>query len=371
LRGKLPMEAEIDMADTENSAKRDEPAKKRYVSSVDVAKHAGVSQAAVSRTFTEGASVSKKTREKVEAAAQELGYRPSMIPRIMLTNKSSLIAVVSSALTHPFYAAIVDRFTKEIQKRGNTVLFFSVSDREYMDEIIPKIRGYQVDGIFSASSIASPDVAESCARMHFPVVLLNSRLRNNWVHSVNSDNVGGGRDVASLFIRKGAKRFAYLSGRKGTMASEDRLAGFFGQLAEHGITDLVVENGDFTFEGGCAAARRMFQRSNPPDAIFCANDLMAIGVLETAKSEFGIRVPDDLLVAGFDDIPVSSLPSISLTTNRPDVDRMVDEAIKLFETKLSGNPEHGGTLRVVPTRLEERGTTARPDLEVGLEHFTG
>jgi len=146
------------MADDQGSA---EPAaagsKKRYASSIDVARLAGVSQAAVSRTFTEGASVSAKTRNKVLVAAEALGYRPSVIPRIMLTNRSSLIAVVSGGLQQPFYAGIVERFSREIQKSGSTVLLFSVNHGEYMDEIIPKILGYRVDGIVSALSIVSPE----------------------------------------------------------------------------------------------------------------------------------------------------------------------------------------------------------------------
>lgn len=336
--------------------------KKRYVSSIDVAKRAGVSQAAVSRTFTVGASVSAKTRAKVQAAAEELGYRPSMIPRIMFTNRSSLIAVVSSGVIHPFYASIIDSFAQEIQRRGKTVLFFSVKDREYMDEVIPRIGGYQVDGILSASSIASPAVAERFAQMQVPVVLLNSRLRNEWVHSVNSDNVSGGRDVASLLLRKGARNFAYVAGRRGNMTSEDRLAGFVGRLAEEGYTDVRIEYGNYTYEGGCLAARLLLEGSSRPSGIFCANDLMAIGLLETARTEFGLRAPDDLMIAGFDDIPAAAWPSIGLTTVRPDADRMVAEALALMEGKLAGQIDSGGLLKVVPTHLVERSSTARTDI---------
>ncbi|WP_159014740.1 LacI family DNA-binding transcriptional regulator [Acidisoma sp. S159] len=332
-------------------------ASKRYVSATDVARKAGVSQAAVSRAFTDGASVSLKMRAKVMVAADELGYRPSIIPRIMLTNRSSLIAVVSSGLNHPFYAAIVDRFSVEIQKRGNTVLLFSVQDREYMDEIIPRIRGYQVDGIISASSISSPAVAESCAKMNVPVVLFNSRLRNTWVNSVNSDNVAGGRDVASLFIRKGATRFGFIAGRKGNMSSEDRLAGFVGRLVEEGISDLVIEYGNYSFEGGSQAMRKLLARDRRPNAIFCANDLMAIGALEIARSEFKIDVPASLLIAGFDDIPSASWPSINLTSIRPNGDRMVSEALDILEGSLS-SPGEGGLLKIVPVHIIERLSTA-------------
>ena len=331
---------------------------RRYVSATDVARKAGVSQAAVSRTFTAGASVSSKTREKVLAAAEELNYRPSIIPRIMLTNRSSLIAVVSGGVTHPFYASILDRFSLEIQKRGNTVLLFTVRDREYMDEIIPRIRGYQVDGIISASSIASPKVAESCAKLHVPVVLFNSRLRNGWVSSVNSDNVGAGRDVASLFIRKGATRFGFVGGRKGNMSSEDRLAGYAGRLAEEGFANPVLEYGNYDFEGGCKAMRSLMSRPEPPHAVFCANDLMAIGALETARSEYKMAVPGEMLIAGFDDIPSSAWPSISLTTIRPDGDHMVSAALDILEQSLSGSRGQNGFLETVTTHLVERDTTA-------------
>ena len=331
---------------------------KRYVSATQVARKAGVSQAAVSRTFTEGASVSSKTREKVMAAAEELGYRPSIIPRIMLTNRSSLIAVVSGGVTHPFYAAIVDRFSLEMQKRGNTVLLFTVRDREYMDEIIPRIRGYQVDGIISASSIASPEVAESCAKLHVPIVLFNSRIRNSWINSVNSDNVSAGRDMASLFVRKGATRFGFIAGRKGNMSSEDRLAGYIGRLAEEGSPSLALEYGYYSFEGGCEAMRKLLARSDRPDAVFCANDLMAIGALETARSEFKLRVPGDVLIAGFDDIPSAEWPSINLTTIRPDGDRMVSEALDILDNSFAGVRDQGGLLKIVTPHLVERLTTA-------------
>lgn len=333
--------------------------RKKYASSLDVAKLAGVSQAAVSRTFTEGASVSAKTRAKVIAAADKLGYRPSIIPRIMLTSRSSLIAVVSGGLQQPFYASIVERFSREIQKSGSTVLLFSVNHGEYMDEIIPKILSYRVDGVVSALSIVSPEAAESCAKMHVPVVLFNGRIRNEWVTSINSDNVTGGREVAELFIRRGAKRFGFIAGRKGNMANDDRMAGYVGRLAEEGITDLRIEYGNFVFDGGCEAMRAMMRNGTPPDAIFCASDLMAVGALETARSEFGLSVPKDVMIAGFDDIPAASWPSISLTTIRQDGVRMVAEALSVLDDMISGNSRAGGLVRIVAAPLVERSSTRR------------
>lgn len=345
---------------TNGTSKADAPKrKKRYVSSTDVALLAGVSQAAVSRSFTEGASVSAETRRKVVEAAERLGYRPSAIPRMMLTSESSLIAVVSGGLRHPFYAAVVDRFAREIQKSGNTVLLFCVDHGEYMDEIIPKILSYRVDGIISALSLLSSEAAATCAKMNVPVVLFNSKVTNAWVASICSDNVGGGRAIASLFLQRGGRRLAYLAGRKGNLASDDRLAGYAGRLVEDGRMDVAIAYGGFSYEGGYKAACELLARPDRPDAIFCANDLMAIATLEAGRTEFGLRVPEDLMVAGFDDIPAAAWPSFSLTTVRQDGARMVGEALTTLDAIVSGQLDSGGLLRVIPAPLIERSSTQR------------
>jgi DNA-binding LacI/PurR family transcriptional regulator len=333
--------------------------RRKYASSTDVARLAGVSQAAVSRSFTEGASVSAKTRSKVIAAAEHLGYWPSTIPRIMLTHHSSLIAVVSGGLHHPFYASIVERFSREIQKNGSTVLLFSVDHGEYMDEIIPKIMGYRVDGIISALSLVSAEAAASCAKMNIPVVLFNSKLRNEWVASICSDNVGGGREIASLFLRRGARRFGYLAGKKGNMANEDRLAGYFGRLVEEGSPEFKIAYGNFLYEDGYKAACELLGSKNRPDAVFCANDLMAIAARDASLFEFGLRVPQDIMIAGFDDIPAAAWPSIDLTTVRQDGPRMVIEALATLDAMISGSHQSGGLLRIIPAPVIERGSTRR------------
>lgn len=349
------------MNDSERGSRpqKDGPSRKKYSSSIDVARLAGVSQAAVSRTFTEGASVSAKTRKKVIIAAEELGYRPSVIPRIMLTQKSSLIAIVSGGLYNPFYAQMIELFAREIQKRGSNVLFFSVDHGEYIDEVIPKILGYRVDGIISALSIISAEAAQSCAKMNVPVVLFNGKVRNEWVASVCSDNVTGGREIASLFVKRGAKRFGYIAGKKGNMANEDRLAGFVGGLIELGERDVRIAYGNFRYEEGFAAACELIGQEERPDAIFCANDLMAIGTMEACRSKYHLRVPEDVMIAGFDDIPAASWPSIDLTTLRQDGPRMVEEALAILDRMISGEQQSGGALQLVQAPLIERGSTRR------------
>ncbi len=338
---------------------RDNASRKKYASSVDVAKLAGVSQSAVSRAFAEGGSVSAKTRQRVMAAAETLGYRPSLIPRIMLTHRSSLIAIVIGGMYNPFYAGAIELFSREIQKNGSNVLLFSVDHGEYIDEVIPLVLGYRVDGIISSLSIISSEAAESCAKMKIPVVLFNGKIRNDWIASVCSDNVAGGRDIASLFIRKGGKRFAYIAGKKGNMANEDRLAGYFGRLIEHGVSDIPILYGSFRYEGGYGAALDLMKRKDRPDAIFCANDLMAIGAMEAIRSEFGLNVPQDVMIAGFDDIPAAGWPSLQLTTVRQDAPRMVEEALNVLDRMIEGQPQAGGSLRLIAANVIERKSTDR------------
>lgn len=338
---------------------RENASRKKYASSVDVAKLAGVSQSAVSRAFAEGGSVSAKTRKRVMVAAEELGYQPSLIPRIMLTHRSSLVAIVIGGMYNPFYAGAIELFSREIQKNGSNVLLFSVDHGEYIDEVIPLILGYRVDGIISALSIISKEAAESCAKMKIPVVLFNGKIRNDWIASVCSDNVAGGRDIASLFINKGGKRFAFIAGKKDNMANEDRMAGYFGRLMEHGVGDIPILYGNFRYEGGYSAAIDLMKRKDRPDAIFCANDLMAIGAIEAIRSECGLEVPKDVMVAGFDDIPAAGWPSLQLTTVRQDAPRMVEEALGVLARMIEGQPQAGGSLRLVAANVVERRSTDR------------
>lgn len=331
---------------------------KKYASSLDVAKLAGVSQSAVSRTYTEGASVSAKTREKVLKAAEELGYGPSIIPRIMLTHKSSLIAIISGGLYNPFYAGVVEKLAQEIQKTGSSVMFFSVNHGEYIDEIVPDILGYRVDGIISALSIVSREAAERCAKMHTPVVLFNNKLSNEWVASICSDNVDGGRQVAALFLRRGGKRFAYIGGKKDNLASEDRFAGYLAGLMREGITDVAVAYGDFRHDESHAAAVELLKRPDRPDAIFCANDLMAIGAMEAARS-LGLSVPQDVMIAGFDDIPAASWPTFDITTVRQDADAMIRRALDQLSKMVEGEQLAGNSLHLIAAPLIERGSTRR------------
>lgn len=334
---------------------------KGYASSFDVARRAGVSRSAVSRTFTEGASVSPKTREKVLSAAAELGYSPSLFPKMMLTRKSALIALVIGALDHPDYAAVVELLASSIQEMGSRLLLFSVKDDQYIDEVISTILPYRVDAIISALAMRSIHAAQRCAKMNVPVVLFNAKVRNSFVGSICSDNVTGGREIASLLIKRGARRFGYIGGPKDNLSNEERFAGYVGRLMEEGISNIVMATGDFRFQSGYDAICEMMSGNAPPDAIFCANDLMALGAMEGARSRLGLRIPEDLMIAGFDDVPMASWASIGLTTVRQDAGAMVNEALEVLSLLLTKGSPPDGIVRIVSSPVIERATTLRKE----------
>ncbi|MBO6638458.1 MAG: LacI family DNA-binding transcriptional regulator [Roseitalea sp.] len=327
-------------------------------SSIDVARLAGVSQSAVSRAFTEGASVSKKTKEKVFEAARELGYKPSILPRILVTHRSQLVAVVIGGMYNPYYANLFELFTRRFQENGYQVLVFFVDHNEYFDDAIPLIMRYRVDGIISALSLLSDDAADECAHMQVPVVLFNGKRQNKWVSSICSDNVEGGRQIATLLHSKGGKHFAYVTGKE-TLANTDRQAGYIGRLRELGIENVTIVEGDFHYDGGYLAADTLFSGDVRPDAIFCANDLMAIGVVECAREKYGLDTPKDFMIAGFDGAIFGGWPSYGLTSVRQNAEAMVDGSFELLNHYWQGDETAEGALKLIPGELLERRSTDR------------
>lgn len=331
---------------------------KKYASSTDVARLAGVSQSAVSRAYKPGASVSDETRRKVMAAAEALGYRPSFIPRIMLTHRSNLVAIVFGGLYNPFYSAVLELFTARLQDQGWQVLLVHVESGHTFDDVVPKLASYRVDAIVSALAILSPDAVASLEQLRIPVISFNTPVHNEWIHSVSCDNKGAGRLIADHFVQRGARRFAYIAGPAKSPANIDRQTGFIERLRELGQQPPRIVEGDFRYEAGRAATLELFLNGDKPEAIFGANDLVALGAMDALRIDLGVKVPGDVMVAGFDDIPAASWGAYELTTLVHDGPRMVDEAIAILAAASASPPQEHQSVVTVPATLIERKTTA-------------
>lgn len=331
---------------------------RRYASSTDVARLAGVSQSAVSRTYRPGSSVSPETRQKVLAAAETLGYRPSMIPQIMLGHRSRLVAIVIGGMYNPFYAGVLEEFTVKLQAIGHQVLLVHVDSGHTLDAVIPRLASYRVDAIVSALAILSPRAADELARFKIPVITFNTPVKNEWVSSVSCDNEAAAVTLADLLVQRGAKSFGYITGPSGSPAHEERLAGFRKGLAGQGVSDLTIATGDFRYEGGFRAAQELASdRHSIPDAIFCANDLMAMGAIDAIRTKLGMRVPEDVMVAGFDNIPEASWAAYDLTTFAQNAPLMVDKALEIVKSTTEKHASAGEIRIVIEATLVERGST--------------
>ncbi len=332
---------------------------KRYPSSIDVARAAGVSQSAVSRAFSEGKSVSEETSRKIFEAAKKLGYSPNFIPRILLKHRSHLVAVAISGTSNPFYALAIEEFTKVLQETGHQVLLVQVDSDHALDGIVPKLASYRVDGIVSALPVLTKEAARAFAQVRIPTVSFNTPVKNRWVTSVSTDSAGGASEVADLLVKRGAASFGFVAGSEGSHASGERLRGYRNRLRERGFNRISLVTGNYRYEGGFDAVPELEKRGALPDALFCANDLMAIGALDALRTRLGLRVPEDILVVGFDDVPEASWGAYDLTTVVQNRSLMVAEAMSLLQSMMSSSASAGGILRILPGKLVERSTTKR------------
>ena len=301
------------------------------ITSMEVAKLAGVSQSAVSRVFTPGASSSKKTNELVRKAAAELGYRPNVLARSLITGKSRMIGLVVAYLDNYFYPEALELLSSALQKKGYHVLIFMSGNKEGdIADAVDEILDYQVDGIIAASVSMSSDLAKRCTSAGVPVVLFNRTQDDDRLSAVTSDNFQGGQKVARFLLAGGHKRIGYIAGWEGASTQRDREKGFTEELVRNGQELYAREVGNFNSDEAKQAARTMFSKQNFPDAVFVANDAMAIAVIDVIRFELGLQVPEQVSVVGYDDVPISSWPAYDLTTVRQPANRMVAETVSIL-----------------------------------------
>ena len=330
------------------------------VTSIQVAQLAGVSQSAVSRVFTPGASVSEKTAEKVKRAAEELGYRPNVLARSLITGRSRMIGLLVSYLENYFYPEALEKLSNALQAKGYHVLIFMAEQTAgNIDVVLDEILDYQVDGIVMASVAISSELAARCQAAGVPVVLFNRNQDDERLSAVTSDNVAGGRKIAEFLIRGGHQRIAYIAGWEGASTQRDREAGFRSGLAEHGVELFACEAGEFRYEQAQQAARRLFDRPDRPDAVFVANDHMAFAVMDVLRAELGLALPADVSVVGFDDVPPASWPAYDLTTVRQRANAMVKETVETLLASIERRESHPRRI-AIDGPLIARGSARKP-----------
>ena len=338
-----------------NSNKSPSTRRRRSPTSLDVAKAAGVSQSAVSRAFSDSGRIAKDKREKIRTVAAKLGYTPNLHARSLVTRETGMIGLVIGDITNPFYPEVLECFAERLQQSNKRLMLYKVSRDEPLEDVLPALLQQHVDGLVIASALPGRGVTDTCHRLDIPVVLFNRTLPRAAVSSISCDNYAGGSIVADTLLQAGCRRMAFIAGLEDASTSVARERGFRDYLTAEGATLVGRENGNFTYEGGYQATLRLLRNDVRPDGLFVANDIMALGALDVLRHETNLRVPQDVSVVGFDDIPAAAWPSYALTTFRQPINRMINEAIRMLE-EAGRHPDREPATIMVPGRLISRAT---------------
>ncbi|KQZ46649.1 hypothetical protein ASD54_21795 [Rhizobium sp. Root149] len=317
-------------------------ARRRAATSLDVAREAGVSQAAVSRAFSKTASIAPETRKRILAAAELLNYRPNLLARSLITNRTHTIGVAVGYMENQFYPKLLQCLSEALSRIGYRILLFTTPADADTDPLVEDVLKFKVDGLILASTLLSSKAAENCQRAGVPVLMVNRRSQAVSVSSVTSDNFSGSAAIANLLLAAGHKSFAYISGRPETSTSLEREKSFRETLKRRGM-DAEVVCGNYLLQDARSVTRELLSRPNRPEALFYANDHMALAGLEVAKYEYGLSPGTDISIAGFDDIAAASWPSFNLTTYSQPIEQMTERIVDCMMRSIEHpdtDPEH-------------------------------
>lgn len=329
----------------------------------DVASLAGVSQSAVSRAFKPGSSISEEKKQRILAAAQALNYVPNSIASSLITKRTNTIALILGDVENPFYIHALKAFIKKLQARGQQTLTFTVETGAASDDAIRRVLAHQVDGIILTAAQLSTRVTSLCLDRGIPVVLFNRYIPGTEAAVVRCDNVGGGRTLAEAFINSGAKTFCIVKGDPMGTTSQDRIRGFTERLLEEGIKRSAVTEleGHSLYDGAFDAIMREYGAGKKlPDAFFGVNDIMAMGAMDALRHKLDIRIPEDVMIGGFDDIPEGRRWPYQLTTMRQPIGEMVDTTLAILDPENKDHPVNSGTDHQAPSELVWRKTLPSP-----------
>lgn len=328
----------------------------------DVAEHAGVSVKTVSNVVHGHPGVSREMRERVQASIESLGYLPNISARSLRTGRSGLIGLALPRISDPYFTEVAAAVIDAAAGRGLSVLVEQTDGDALREaEVLHGHRPTLVDALIFSPIAISQELLDN-ASPAVPVVLLGEHLFASRRSRVAIDNVAASAEAVSHLLRLGRRRIAAVGAKRGSTAAtaELRLQGYRKALSEAGVAhaaELEVPVQHFSWDEGAAAVDRLVEKGVTFDALFCFNDLMALGALE-ALQRHGIRVPDDVAVVGFDDVPQSRHATPGLTTVAPDIDVLARAAVDRLLARLADPSLTESDSIVVPHTLVVRGSTS-------------
>ena len=332
----------------------------------DIAKRTGVSHSTVSRALRGDPQISFATAKRIRQAAQEMAYLPSAAARSLKTNRSQVLGVIVSSIDDPFFSEIVFGIEEAAQEAGYRLFIAaSLHDPAREQKIVQAMMEHRTDGVIICSSSFSPDQGRQLLEYGFPIVVVNHQGAENFHYSIFHDDVDGSRQITRHLVDLGHRKIAYLGNSLSGRTTLDRLAGFKTEMRAAGLTipneyiHHVAGNGP---QFGLDGVEQLLTLNQPPTAVVCFNDMLAMGVLKGCRMA-GLIVPDEISVTGFDNITFSAYTHPPLTTFDQPKQSIGSEAARLLLDLLDTNP-NGAVFQpkeiVLKGRLLVRNSTAAP-----------
>ena len=339
------------------------------VTIVDLAEKCGVSIATVSRVLNRTGRYSEETLRKVEAAAREIGYAPNHMAKSLKSKKTEQVALAVADIGNPVYVAMAKAVQQVVKSCGYRLVLLSTEGLEEEEfGILKSLAKQYVDGLIISPLMYGEEHRKWIRKLRQPVVVISNISKETDVDSVLVDSSHGVSLAMEHLLAQGYSRVAFLNGPAETVPGTSRLNGYYAALVEHSLErdEKLVLSSDFTFAGGYNSAARILEMDPLPDALFCANDLMALGAMRFFREQ-GIRVPEDMAVVGMDDIDhaahaVPALTTVSLLA--AERGRMAAELLmERLTTENAGPPKQ---VRVLP-RLVVRESSVVSEVVQGTD----
>jgi LacI family transcriptional regulator len=301
----------------------------------DIARKAGVSRSTVSRVINDHPSVREDVRKRVMTVIQTTGYHPNAAARTLASQRSNMLGLVlprsvTSFFADPYFPRLTQGIAQGCNQYDLTLGLFLVSTKKDEEKIFPRIlRNGYLDGILLQSGQVGELLIDRLIDSEIPLVVIGRPPISKSVSYIDVDNVSAAFGAVSHLIRLGYQRIGMIAGPQNTTVGIDRTVGYRKAMEERGreVIPTLIAAGDFTEPGGYYAMRQLLPSA--PDAIFAASDTMAIGAMRAIR-EAGLRIPDEIALVGFDDLPIATIPTPQLTTVRQPIDQFGFQAVEIL-----------------------------------------
>ncbi len=294
-------------------------------------------------------------KRKILQVSEQLGYRPNALAAgLQSRGRSNLVAIVTGDLVNHYDSEILAKLMRGLYAMGKWPVVLGGSAETSEAEIL-EVLAYPLDALILRGGSVDESVATHCAKLNIPLIVSGRVMDAEGVDCVCCDNMRGAELAVTQLIARGKTRLGYLGGLAHLSSDQERKAGFESALTKAGFKPAILEHSDFSYEGGYEALTGILSNDVELDGLFCANDAMALGAIAAGRQQFGLSIPSDLSVVGFDDIAIAQWPSFQLSTVRNDMDQTVSQILRLLTERLD-QPEKASETILIKPEFISRGT---------------